>query len=211
MLRKLSLLAASAALFVNALPALAWWPGSGGIGNGGFGPGPFPPSYYGYPLDDFTAGYYGGSRYKEYYAFGRGFGVADFPGPLPGPIYPYGYRQPRPEPCVQYAAPVVTVPVLQDPHCALLEVHVPSDAVVLLEGNPTKQSGESRQFVSPPLKTGAEYHYEVKARWKKDGHEVEETKQITVHAGQRVNVNFLSSAPLEKVATPNQLPLQASR
>src|SRR5438046_10459097 len=40
-----------------------------------YGPAPgyrLPPSAYGYPLDDYAGGYYGGGRYREYYAYGRG-------------------------------------------------------------------------------------------------------------------------------------------
>jgi uncharacterized protein (TIGR03000 family) len=199
-------LAAVAALLLSALPALAWNPWASG--NGGFGPGPYPPSYYGYPLDDYSAGYYGGSRYREYYAYGRGFGVADMPGPVPGPIYPYGYRFPRLEPQM-CTMPMVMAPVAVDPGCALLDVSVPDNAEVWLEGAATKQTGVSRQFVSPPLKTGHDYHYEIKARWKQDGRDVEETREVNVHAGERLSVTFPTAS--QKVSVPNALPTDVSQ
>src|SRR4051794_6183771 len=42
-----------------------------------------PPSAYGYNLDDRNPGYFGGGRYREYYSYGRGYGLSNFPGPLP--------------------------------------------------------------------------------------------------------------------------------
>lgn len=207
MLRRLCPLAAAAALLVTVLPALAWNPWA--TGNGGFGPGPYPPSYYGYPLDDYSAGYYGGSRYREYYGYGRGFGVADMPGPVPGPIYPYGYRFPRLEPHAYTVVP--EAPVAVDPGCALLDVRVPADAEVWLEGAKTQQTGDSRQFVSPPLKPGQDYHYEIKARWKQDGRDVEQTREVNVRAGGRVNVAFPAVPATEKVSVPNTLPAGVGR
>src|SRR5262249_61454712 len=69
-------------LALTAFPLLAPPIARGGYpvyrgGGFGFGLGFFAPSYYGYPLDDTTAGYYGGGRYREYYSYGRRFGWAN--------------------------------------------------------------------------------------------------------------------------------------
>jgi uncharacterized protein (TIGR03000 family) len=53
-----------------------------------------PASNYGYNLNDPHPGYYGGGNYREYYAFGRGTGVANFPGPVPGPEYFWDWTAP---------------------------------------------------------------------------------------------------------------------
>src|SRR5262245_29678872 len=76
------------ALLLAAVPVRAGGPFFRG---GSFGLGFFPPSYYGYNLDDTNPGYYGGSRYREYYSYGRGYGLANYPGPVPGPMYRYEY------------------------------------------------------------------------------------------------------------------------
>jgi uncharacterized protein (TIGR03000 family) len=206
MLRKYFSLAAVAALALTALPASAWpWrdPGS----NGGFGPGPYPPSYYGYPLDDYSAGYYGGGRYREYYSFGRGAGPAISNAP-PSPNWnnnPYGYRHPSPEAVVVHPEPVIAVePVV------LLNVQVPADAEVWLDGNKTKQAGANRQFVSPPLQAGYEYTYEVRARWKENGQDVEETRNVKVRTGARLNIAF-PSAEANKLPAPRPLNVDAGR
>src|SRR5947207_9196893 len=63
-------------------------------------PDPLPPSYYGYPLDDPHPGYFGGARYREYYAYGRGYGWANYPGRVPCPYlfdpYPGSLKFNRP-------------------------------------------------------------------------------------------------------------------
>src|SRR5947209_10549670 len=76
---------ALAALLGLAAPSPAWELGGPlyqrGLSNA------YPASYYGYNLDDNSAGYYGGIRYQQYYAYGRGYGLANFPGPLPNPLW----------------------------------------------------------------------------------------------------------------------------
>src|SRR5947209_318707 len=84
-------LALAVLLFTNGTAA-AWWPAFGYNGPSGTVANPYQPSYFGYPLDDYSAGYYGGGRYREYYSFGRGYGVANYPGPLIGPGNPPDYR-----------------------------------------------------------------------------------------------------------------------
>src|SRR4051794_838257 len=57
---------------------------------------PVPPSYYGYALDETNPGHYGGGRYREYYGYGRGYGLADHPGPVPPSLVETGgYRTHR--------------------------------------------------------------------------------------------------------------------
>jgi uncharacterized protein (TIGR03000 family) len=203
-----TLCCATAALLASALPAFAWYPRDP-ASNGGFGPGPYPPSYYGWPLDDRTASYYGGANYREYYSYGRGFYFAGYLGPVPGgPVYPFGYRCPAHEPALVHAEPTVPAPFAADPTAAMLNVRVPTDAVVWLEGNPTKQSGASRLFVSPPLERGHDYTYEVRARWKDNGRDVEETRTLTVHAGDRLNVAFPSADAGPKLPPPKPLPAE---
>src|SRR5262249_37440338 len=72
---------------LSAAPALAWDLG-GPLYQRGYPKDP-PASIFGYNLDDPHPGYYGGGRYREYFSYGRGYGLANFPGPLPN--YPSGY------------------------------------------------------------------------------------------------------------------------
>jgi uncharacterized protein (TIGR03000 family) len=75
---------------------------------------------------------------------------------------------------------------------AVLNVQVPADASVWVEGAETKQTGATRSFVSPPLEYGRDYAYTVKAQWKVGDKAVEDTRTVNVRAGDRKGVVFMS-------------------
>ena len=179
-----------------------------------------PASNYGYNLDDPHPGYYGGGNYREYYAFGRGTGVANFPGTVPGPEYFWDWTAPwrrewlrPPLPASPYAVqaapdgagwvraappqvvgqepgPLVIQAVPEGEPIAHFTIEVPASAELFLEGVKTKQTGPSRVFVSPGLTPGQQYVYEVRARWIENGQPVEQTRNVVVMAGQRLTVRF---------------------
>lgn len=176
------------------------------------GLGFFPPSHYGYPLDNESTGYYGGARYREFYGYGRGYGWADYPGPVPGPMYraessgitpPKWLRPNSPPPPVPMH---VAAPLESNGRVAYLLVHVPPDAEVWLEGVLTKQTGATRLFVSPALAAGGQYAYTVRSRWRQDGREVEQTQEVAVQPGERLTVRFPTGPELETLPTPRALP-----
>src|SRR5262249_6172990 len=114
---------AGAVLFLAAPPSSAAWPDAW----------PYPPSYYGYNLDEPHPGYYGGGRYREYYSYGRGYGLANSPPPYTGPLWwpnPGGF--PRRPPAVYSALlPVDSlsfVPLRPVDTAAHLVMQVPEDA-----------------------------------------------------------------------------------
>jgi uncharacterized protein (TIGR03000 family) len=200
--------AALATGFLGLTPTLAhageWFPNRGGTS---FGIGPYAPSYYGYNLDEMSAGYYGGGRYREYYSYGRGYGIANYPGPLPGPGLPPDYRGPWPGGAYYIEpTPVAVAPPLQADKVAQIVVQVPADAEVWIEDRPTKQTGASRWFVSPVLNKGEGYEYRIRARWKEDGKDVDQTQRLAVHAGDNITVSFPSGGKKE-VTAPALFPL----
>jgi len=69
-------------------------------------------------------------------------------------------------------------------------MRVPADARIWVDGAATTSTGSVREFASPPLKPGSQYHYEVQARWTENGHEVTQTQQVTVSAGTSIRVDF---------------------
>jgi uncharacterized protein (TIGR03000 family) len=79
-----------------------------------------------------------------------------------------------------------------------LNVHVPPDARVFLDGQPTSQGGEFRQFVSPPLEPNEKYSYEIRASWTENGRPVERIRKVDVHNGQVVNLDFLTMGNRER-------------
>lgn len=164
-----------------------------------------PPSFYGYPLDDTNPTYWGGINYREYYGYGRGYGLATFPGPLPS--YPYGrpgfnyYTFPRrpPTPPSSHELPP---PLEQSAH---LLIHVPADAEIWLEGAKTQQTGAARRFVTPLLTPGDRYEYEIRARWQEDGRQVEQVKTVMIRAGHRISITF-PAADSDVLPVPRPLP-----
>jgi uncharacterized protein (TIGR03000 family) len=65
----------------------------------------------------------------------------------------------------------------------------------------TKSTGSRRQFVSYGLKAGLSYKYVVKAEVVRDGQTVEDTRTVTLTAGQISSVAFgFNVTPAEQVA-----------
>ena len=105
-------------------------------------------------------------------------------------------------PCTTYYYPAAGAPyygtyVAYDPQgqpaqadAVTIQMHVPSDARVWIDGDATSQTGAAREFVSPPLTPGREYTYHVRVQWEENGKAVESTRPVAVHAGDRINLNF---------------------
>jgi uncharacterized protein (TIGR03000 family) len=80
---------------------------------------------------------------------------------------------------------------VNNPDTVLVEVRVPTDdSEVTVEGKVMVRQGTVRRYVSPSLVSGARYVYEVRASWVENEVEINETRRISVRAGQRVTVDF---------------------
>jgi uncharacterized protein (TIGR03000 family) len=99
------------------------------------------------------------------------------------PVATGGYRAMIPPANAVPAAP---------PDRAVLSVQVPSGATVTVEGAEPKQVGTDRVFVSPPLAAGQDFTYTVKAQWKVNDKTVDQTQKVTVRAGERSAILFMS-------------------
>jgi uncharacterized protein (TIGR03000 family) len=75
-----------------------------------------------------------------------------------------------------------------------INLRVPSDAKIWFDGSPTNQTGTTRSFESPPVAVGSAYAYQIRIQWKRDGKDVTQTRQVTVHAGDVINLT-LGSPP----------------
>jgi uncharacterized protein (TIGR03000 family) len=71
-----------------------------------------------------------------------------------------------------------------------IAVTVPSSAKIWFDDAATVQTGSFRRFASPPLTAGHDYVYQVRASWREGNRTLERTKNITVHAGDRINLDF---------------------
>lgn len=146
--------------------------GSGYYGGGGYyGPGSFAPgmvSPYGTvpgignglytPPWNYASPYKSGfNRYSSTILY-PGFGASEQPRRR-STMYP---AIPEPSPDVVAAALGLDR--------ARIEIDVPvASAQVYLDGVLTRQSGEHRVFVTPPLNPGSRYSFEVKVEWQENG------------------------------------------
>ncbi|HJT78393.1 MAG TPA: TIGR03000 domain-containing protein [Gemmataceae bacterium] len=78
---------------------------------------------------------------------------------------------------------------------AHLNVQLPSEASLWIQGQEMNETGGFREFVSPPLTPGQRYTYEVQARWNENGKAVTQTRTVPIRAGQRVDVDFTNPPP----------------
>jgi uncharacterized protein (TIGR03000 family) len=149
----------------------------------------YPYRYsYGYPYT-YNSPYYYGSTYSSptvYYPT------------MPSNAYVSGTGSPGAYSTTQSFYP----PDAQGNMPALINVQVPPDAQVWFDDVNTSQRGMERVFRSPPLQQGQDYSYEVKARWNENGKDVERTRKVRIHAGERVFVNFRANE--EGVGAPTR-------
>jgi len=71
-----------------------------------------------------------------------------------------------------------------------IHLQVPVNARVWFDNEKTVQNGSSRDFITPPLSTGKEFSYAIRAEWTDNGHKVESTRRIRIHAGDRVSLDL---------------------
>ena len=79
-----------------------------------------------------------------------------------------------------------------------IDVSTAANAEISFDGAKTTQTGSRRSFVSPPLKPGSEYTYDIKAKWMENGREVSQSRTIPVRAGQRLTVDLTQASPRER-------------
>ena len=84
---------------------------------------------------------------------------------------------------------------------AQVTVDVPANARVWIDGTPTTSRGSVRKFITPPLKPGSRYTYQIKADWNDNGHERTQTQTVEFTAGAHVSVDFLAPQEATRLAT----------
>jgi len=85
-----------------------------------------------------------------------------------------------------YCQPVPPV----DVNAVMVRMHVPSRARVWFDGEATSQTGAARDYVSPALTPGHNYVYHIRVQWDENNEVVERQRDVTVHAGDRLDLNF---------------------
>jgi len=156
--------------------------GYGGYGRGGYGGyGGYGRGYGGYGYGGYGGFYpWFGLGYYPWYGYGSSY----YPGYT---SYNYYYPDTYTGDSYSYYPPAPAGPT----NAALVDVSVPANAEVLIGSKPTSATGSFREFLTPSLTPGKEYSYDITARWMQNGQMVQVTKHVAIHAGDRVNVDFL--------------------
>src|SRR5579883_1580302 len=91
------------------------------------------------------------------------------------------------------AGQIPTLPGRSSDSELALIVRVPADATVWVNGVKTTQKGTRREFNSTGLEQGRSYTFSVRAQWTgANGSVVETDRRITVQAGERRSLDFMS-------------------
>ena len=176
-----------------------------GVGGAHYGGG-YRPGYYGsnhneYRGDHYYGGYLSPWLYGSPAYISGGYGAAPYynapdtstPPEDYGPSDYYAPEAAAPTPAVTAPTPAPDAA----PGPATVDVHVPASAQVWFDDALTKQTGDWRRFISPPLAEGKDFHYAARARWTENGRAVEQTRNVTVHAFEVTVVDFTEPAPAD--------------
>jgi len=184
-------LAAVAALGLTAWPAQAQMISRWGNPVISFGQTPY------YANDAGHGNIPGGNGFTPGYGYYPGNNIPGTTYPwLTGPNVPDYHNYPHGLPLAALQPPP---PPAIDPAAALVTMRVPDGADIWVLGVKTRQQGELRTFITPPLVGGRIFTYDVQVRWKDGGRDVTRTREINVRCGDRLTVDFLvndDSAPL---------------
>lgn len=88
------------------------------------------------------------------------------------------------------------------PQDALLALRVPQDALVYVNGVPTRSTGTMRRYVSRHLTPGFQYTYELRVVVNRDGRPLTEQRVVRLQAGQTTQLALAPVAnPVETILT----------
>jgi uncharacterized protein (TIGR03000 family) len=71
---------------------------------------------------------------------------------------------------------------------ATLVVHLPAEARLTVDGQPTRSTSDRRVFMSPPLTPGKTYHYVLQAQMQRNGETLRASQNVNVRAGRESEV-----------------------
>jgi uncharacterized protein (TIGR03000 family) len=95
---------------------------------------------------------------------------------------------------------------------AFLDVRLPANAKLEIQGRLTTRTGENRRFVSPPLALGKKYTYTLVATWAgPDGKEVRRVKEVQVFPGRTVEVDLTKPTADEAPKKDDKKPADAPK
>jgi len=127
---------------------------------------------------------------------GLGTNVPDYPAiPSPGVpmprVMPDGFDNPaQPRPADGRGGSAFKLPMDDDTTRGRVQVRLPADAKLFVEGKPLSVTNGERIFVTPPLPADREAVYAFKVEYTRDGETVAHTRKVRVRAGATTLVDF---------------------
>jgi uncharacterized protein (TIGR03000 family) len=97
---------------------------------------------------------------------------------------PYEYRS------GYYAPGTFDQGMTTGPAPATVVVHLPADARLTVDDQPTRATSDERVFISPPLQPGQNYFYVLRAELNRNGEKLTASQNVTVRAGQTSEVTL---------------------
>jgi uncharacterized protein (TIGR03000 family) len=146
----------------------------------------------------FYVPYYGYGIYWPYY-----YGLATTYSPYYGNLGLAAYA--NADPVLAADAAVQQPPAERPPadDAVHLQLLVPENAEVTIDGVKTTQSGATREFVSPALTPGTQYQYKITVRYTDaKGKVVDDTREIRFRANDWFSVDFNRPPPPQPVPAP---------
>jgi uncharacterized protein (TIGR03000 family) len=86
--------------------------------------------------------------------------------------------------CGEYYTPVASPPG------ATVEVHLPADAALYVDGDPVPLTSSTRVFTTPSLVPGQVYSYRLDAVWLRGGQVVKKSQTVQLYGGRVTRVQF---------------------
>jgi len=137
------------------------------------------------------------------------------PAPVPVPVAPTPAPTPAPKKTSAPTGADTTTEALLPPATAIknatdaapmapatINVELPANAKLFIDGAPTKSMSDRRAFVTPPLAPGKAFNYTLRLELAGTDQPITETRTITVMAGQTTNVVFAN--PIRPAALPSE-------
>lgn len=147
----------------------------------------YPSSGGIYP--NYLGSYYAGPSCSSNFYSGVAYGANGPPFPEPPPS-PKVEDIPAPKPAA--AAKSSLAPPAEPGDVAEIDLRVPADAELWFQGIKVKQTGTVRMLVTPPLKSGRSYGYEIRATYSDNGRDVTTVRSLRVHAGDRLQALLIA-------------------
>jgi uncharacterized protein (TIGR03000 family) len=81
-------------------------------------------------------------------------------------------------------------PAPPGPASATINVTLPADALLTVDGQATRSTSAHRLFITPPLQTGKSFRYTFTAQFVREGKTITVTQAVFVRAGRETTVSF---------------------